>query len=614
MLPPHAFFRGTKKASAEEKDEYRKGLCMDWAQAGYTQDKVLNAAAQTTSQIAEAFPDKYLGLVFVGGSQRFPTVNAAGKCTYPQKNTTGNTIIKQMVATYGKRAIFNETTLAAGGVGQPRILQWIISNGGNIAFQLNAVKVGCRNPKDPCAKQAFKNAVQEGFDAGAVFIHTNDGAGSFPTFTAYATGKSPVAVASGDAVMTATPRGPIPEFGGDDVPSFALEACPGLSIDYPKLYKSHHGRHPQNWLTVCMERVRTGYAGDSDIRSRGASGGVITAVLVYLLEQNLVDAVIAVRQGVPTPEEARAVVCRSREEVLACAQSVYIPVSVLDILREFRPGERYAMVCLPDQSAALRVLQQEGVAAARQVRYVVGPYTGTALYPAAIRALLRARGVRADDAITQLRWRAGEWPGYLEVQLASGRVERAKKVYYNYLIPFFVTQASLQSMDFANEFADLAVGDAWSPEFEREGGGHSVVVTRTPDMERVVRQMGADGLLVLRDEDPVKASDMHGHMLDFKKRGGYLRNRWRRLTGRRAPDYGYRPQQVPLSRVLVEVVISSLFALGRTSVLRWCAAHVPERITGPCFDRLRLTWKALSRPTKRKGLREFGVHCNEDVT
>ena len=65
MLPPHAFFRGTKRASEEQKDEYRKELCSVWAQAGYTQDKILRAAAQTMSQIAEAFPDKYLGLVFV---------------------------------------------------------------------------------------------------------------------------------------------------------------------------------------------------------------------------------------------------------------------------------------------------------------------------------------------------------------------------------------------------------------------------------------------------------------------------------------------------------------------------------------------------------------------
>ena len=84
---------------------------------------------------------------------------------------------------------------------------------------------------------------------------------------------------------------------------------------------------------------------------------------------------------------------------------------------------------------------------------------------------MRSKGVSDDDAVTSLRWRAGEWPGYLQIQTASGREIRSKKVYYNFLIPFYITQASLQSMDFANEFADVSVGDAWSPRFESQGAG-----------------------------------------------------------------------------------------------------------------------------------------------
>ena len=79
-------------------------------------------------------------------------------------------------------------------------------------------------------------------------------------------------------------------------------------------------------------------------------------------------------------------------------------------------------------------------------------------------------------------------------------------------------------MDFTNEFADLAVGDAWSFVFESQGGGHLIVVTRTPAMESVIAEMMERGLLELEQEDPLKASDMHGHMLDFKKRDNWLRN------------------------------------------------------------------------------------------
>ena len=413
---------------------------------------------------------------------------------------------------------------------------------------------------------------------------------------------------SGVGRMEDTVRGPEPRWPAETrFPEWMLRACPGAGVHYPDLYRSHYGRLPENWLTGHIVRVRTGHAADPAIRAAGASGGVLTRVLQHLLETKRVHAVVAVRQGVPSPERARAVLCRTARDVLECAQSVYVPVSVLDVLRTFQAGERYAMVCLPDQSAALRVLQREGFPPAQQVDYVVGPYTGTALYPAAIAALLRSHGVRGGDSITRLRWRAGDWPGHLEVRLASGRVVRSPKVYYNFLIPFFVTRSSLLGMDFANEFADLAVGDAWSPAFERAGGGHSVFTTRTERMEAVVAEMIASGLLAAREEQAAQAADMHGHMLDFKKRGGYLRGRGRTMTGRPAPDHGYRPARVPFSRVLVEVVISGLFAAGGTRPARWLAARLPERVLGPLFNRLRLAWKAVSRPTKRRGLADYRV-------
>jgi coenzyme F420 hydrogenase subunit beta len=329
---------------------------------------------------------------------------------------------------------------------------------------------------------------------------------------------------------------------------------------------------------------------------------VLSRVLIHLLEQGEIDAAVVVRQGEPRPEQARAVVARSRAEILAAAQSVYIPVATLDILPRLDPNLRYAMTCLPDQAAALRVLQLGGFAPAQRIRYVLGPYTGTALYPAAIDCYLRSKGVRRDDPVVALKWRAGEWPGYMEIRTASGRVFQSKKFYYNFLIPFFVTQASLQGMDFANEFCDLAAGDAWSPQFEARGGGYSVFATRTPALEEIVTTMERQGLLVTEPAEPLAAAAMHGHMLDFKKRGSYIRNRLRRLFGRRAPDHGLRPRPLPPARVAVELVIGALFGLAGTPPARWLVARIPERILGPAFNRLRLAWKSASKPAKRKGL------------
>lgn len=140
------------------------------------------------------------------------------------------------------------------------------------------------------------------------------------------------------------------------------------------------------------------------------------------------------------------------------------------------------------------------------------------------------------------------------------------------------------------------------------------MVTRTEEMEAIIQEMEAKGLLVLNREDPLKAGDMHGHMLDFKKRGGYIRCSIRRLLGKPAPDYGYAPKHIAASRKAVECVVSTIFACCRTRPARWLVCKIPEKWLGPVFNRMRLGWKAISRPTKRKGLSAYEITIHEAST
>lgn len=159
--------------------------------------------------------------------------------------------------------------------------------------------------------------------------------------------------------MEATKFGQLPKFRGDvNLPQFIWEACTGKGVDYPALYQSHFGELPGDWRLGIVDCMWTGFASDSTIRLLGASGGIITRVLIYLLEIGRVDGVVVARQGIPKPEEASWYIARTAQEILECAGSVYIPVPMLEALRNFRCGERYAMTCLPEQSAALRVLQE----------------------------------------------------------------------------------------------------------------------------------------------------------------------------------------------------------------------------------------------------------------
>lgn len=416
---------------------------------------------------------------------------------------------------------------------------------------------------------------------------------------------------SNESYMKYTAKGPIPEFKNESsIADDILNMCPGLYINYPELYKMHFGGYPENWSSGNTEGVYIGYANDNGIRQKGASGGIITSVLAELLEKKIIDGAIIVKQGLPTAEEARVFIACTKEDIIGASQSVYIPVSTLDILKNLDSNKKYAITCLPDQSAALRKLQYTGNPKANAIKYILGPYTGTAIYPSSITAFLRSKNIKKNDPITSLKWRAGEWPGYLEIKTQTGRVLKSPKIYYNFLIPFYIAHTSLQQMDFCNEFADLAVGDAWSKKYESMGQGFSIVVARTKQMAEILDEMKNKNIISLSSEPTESALSMHGHMLDFKKRGSYIRNRFRLFFGKKAPQFGYKPKNISKVRILIEMVISLIFLFGRTRVARLIIQIMPEKLLGWIFNQLRLSWKKISKPAKRKGIDNFQIEID----
>lgn len=408
---------------------------------------------------------------------------------------------------------------------------------------------------------------------------------------------------SGKSRLLDTDTGPMPLLSAEA--DFALDPrkyCPGLGIDYAALYISHYGAYPANWLMGPYEELYIGYSKDAEIRAQASSGGVLTQVLVHLLSSGLVDAVVLAKQGVPRAHLARAVVLEDVDEIRACAQSIYSPVAMLELLLSLDPAKRYAITLLPDAAAVLRKLQADGLPQACAIKYVLGPYTGTQIYPMALKYFFKALRIKDFSELAYLKWRAGEWPGYLEMKSKQGRLVRSRKIYYNFLIPFYITQSSRLGIDFANEFCDLSVGDAWSPAYEAKGLGFSVVAARNAEMQKILSDLSAADKLHLEPISWEEAGAMHGHMLDFKKRGSFIRMHWRQLWGRDVPLYSIVPQSIALSRYLVEMVNIALFAMAGTTLARSLLQLFPEPVLGPIFNALRLKWKALSKPAKRKGL------------
>jgi coenzyme F420-reducing hydrogenase beta subunit len=237
------------------------------------------------------------------------------------------------------------------------------------------------------------------------------------------------------------------------------------------------------------------------------------------------------------------------------------------------------------------------------IKYIFGPFYGNTLHFSSVKSFLRSYGEKDYTKIKELHFRHGEWPGNMRVVLNSGRVIELKKFHANYLIPFHIVRNSLFCTDFSNEFTDISGGDAWAPVYEERGKGFSMVMGRSERGQALLEEMERAGWLNLMPLSEQESIEMHSHAYDFKKRGAFIRIRFRKLALRSVPDYGYQIRGFSAKRIFMEVIISSLFILLGTRLARWTVEQFSPSFIGKIFEQTRSTWKKSTHNIKRESLK-----------
>jgi coenzyme F420 hydrogenase subunit beta len=301
---------------------------------------------------------------------------------------------------------------------------------------------------------------------------------------------------------------------------------------------------------------------------------------------------------------SKTYIATSRDEILSAAQSKYIITSVNEILPEIGKFQgRLAYVGLPGQIQSIRKLQAIDHPFVKNINYIFGPFYGNTLHFSSICSFLRSYGEKDYRNISKLYFRYGEWPGNMRVEMKSGRVIELPKFHANYLIPFHILKNSLLCTDLCNEFTDISSGDAWAPDYEERGKGFSLVIARSTKGLEILKQMEDDACIDLQDINLNEVITMHSHGYDLKKRGSFIRIKFRRLLGLPVPEYGYSQGGFPFSRYIMEIVILSLFLILGTRIARFLIELFPTRWIGKLFEHSRKVWKKSTFQIKRNNLK-----------
>lgn len=381
-------------------------------------------------------------------------------------------------------------------------------------------------------------------------------------------------------------------------------ACAGKNFNFTdyneKIFsqKSNYHKFIGNYLHIYI-----GHSKNELIRRNAASGGIITQILIWLLDNNKIDGAVTLRMSQTEPWLTEPFIATTREEILESAQSKYIISSVNEILPQIEAFKgRLAYVGLPGQVQSIRKLQVADDPSVKNIHYILGPFYGNTLHFSSVKSFIRSYGEKDHTQIKKLYFRYGEWPGNMRVEFKSGKVIELPKFHANYLIPFHILKNSLLCSDLSNEFTDISGGDAWAPVYEERGKGFSMVISRSVKGQGILDAMLADGTLVLDEINEEDSISMHSHGYDLKKRGTFIRIKYRKWFGKPVPDYGYQINGFTISRYFMEILINGLFLILGTSVARNLVEKLPPSFVGNIFEKTRTIWKKSTHKIKREDL------------
>lgn len=249
--------------------------------------------------------------------------------------------------------------------------------------------------------------------------------------------------------------------GGCDGCGLCLRVCPGIEVDLADLNMRVFGREPDDPLLGNYEACYVGHSMDDKIRYDSSSGGMITQILLYLLEEGLIDGALVTRMNPERPLEPEPFIARTPEDIIEARGSKYCPVPANVALREIieEPG-RYAVVGLPCHIHGIRKAQKFNRKLRERIVYHLGIVCNHTPTFKATLFLLERVGVKPED-VQGIHYRGEGWPGSLRVETGSGDILLLPEYWGSGFGQLFMPGRCRMCCDHMAELSDMSFADPW---------------------------------------------------------------------------------------------------------------------------------------------------------
>ena len=309
-------------------------------------------------------------------------------------------------------------------------------------------------------------------------------------------GKFPDAIRMVDDTING--RRPVVDKPSDPANVEALSVCAGIGAPLPPAKDDIE----QDWgpLLAAWE----GWAADEDIRHRGSSGGAVTALALFALQQGQVSGVAHIAARNSDARLNKTVISRDREGLLRAAGSRYAQASPGEILPEVMAHDGpVAFVGKPCDVASLAKAGKADEKLAAQIGMTFAIFCAGAPNLHATNILLDRLEVPKNAKLTELRYRGEGWPGLMKARYidAGGQSHESKGIPYaegwGRILQVERRWRCRICDDHTGIYADISIGDPWHnpPEGDLDDG-RSLIVAKTDRGRALVEAAIAAGAIV----------------------------------------------------------------------------------------------------------------------
>lgn len=339
-------------------------------------------------------------------------------------------------------------------------------------------------------------------------------------------------------VFTEDSKGyPVPDINEEDV-DFCQKVCPASGNAL-----SHY---QEGSIWGLYSRSYLGWSNDDDIRKDSSSGGVLSSLCIYLLENKMVDGIIQTRESRADIRKAETIVSRTREDILSCMGSRYTSSSpLMNLGDKLVDGETYAFVGKPCDVSSLRIyLEEVNPSLKRQIKYLLSFFCAGQPSIAANNKLIKTLGGENLSECIDLQYRGNGWPGYATLTKADKTKQMMDyETSWMKILGRDVRKICRFCADGTGELADISCGDAWylgkngRPDFT-ERLGRNVVFARTEVGADLMKEVEQAGCLVLESFDPDKDGLQKMQPYHYTRKASLLVYKWAlKICGRNYPMY-----------------------------------------------------------------------------